>query len=135
MAWQFHSTEPVFIQIAKRIRNDILAGKYAPDAQFPTVRFLASEAGVNPNTMQKAFVYLEEEKLLYARGTVGRFVTGDTEVLRVARERMCRETVRHFLEEADALGISRDDLFRYLREEDYNNGYAGSYLQKSEKEL
>ena len=135
MGWAFSSLSPVYMQIVSRLRADILAGRYTADAPFPSVRQLAFEAAVNPNTMQKAFVYLEEEKLLYARGTVGRFVTGDTEVLRVARERMCRETVRHFLEEADALGISRDDLFRYLREEDYNNGYAGSYLQKSEKEL
>ena len=118
MSWKFNSTEAVFVQIAKRLRNEILAGKYPKDQQFPTVRLLAAEAGVNPNTMQRALLLLEEEGLLRTRGTVGRFITTDETVLTAAKDQMCRETVRAFFREADALGISREELFQYLKEED-----------------
>lgn len=135
MPWQFNRTEAVFVQIARRLRNDILSGKYPQDRQFPPVRQLAAEAAVNPNTMQKALLCLEREGLLYARGTVGRFVTTDRAVLDAARERMRRETVRGFLEEARALGITKAELIKFIEEEDYDDGSTGSVLQESQEKL
>ena len=120
MGWQFNGREAVFLQISDRLRWEILGGKYSPDEQFPSVRQLAAEAAVNPNTMQKALVYLEEEGLLHAHGTVGRFVTSDQEILNAARERMRRKTVRHWLTEAKAFGISTEELIQYIKEEDKN---------------
>ena len=120
MAWQFNGRESVFLQIADRLRWEILGGKYSPDEQFPSVRQLAAEAAVNPNTMQKALVYLEEEGLLHTRGTVGRFVTSDRSVLDAARDRMRRKTVRHWLKEAKALGITAEELIDYIKEEENN---------------
>jgi DNA-binding transcriptional regulator YhcF (GntR family) len=118
MAWQFNGTEAVFVQIARRLRGEILGGKYQPDEQIPSVRQLALEAAVNPNTMQKALIYLEEEGLLYTRGTMGRFVTTDKTVLEEARKALCRETVRGFLNDAHALGISTEELIELIKEED-----------------
>ncbi len=117
MPWQFNSTEAVFIQIADKLRAEIISGKYAPDSQIPTVRQLAFEVSVNPNTMQKALLLLEEEGLLYTRSTVGRFVTSDTEVLFCAKERIKRETVHKLIAEAEALGISSDELINLIKEE------------------
>lgn len=74
MAWQFRGHSPVYRQIVRHIRADILSGCYQPDEQIPPVRQLAMEAGVNPNTMQRALSALEDEGLLVSRGTVGRFV-------------------------------------------------------------
>ncbi|MBQ7383545.1 MAG: GntR family transcriptional regulator [Clostridia bacterium] len=118
MAWQFNNTEPVFLQIANKLRTDILNGKYSPDEQIPSVRQLAFDASVNPNTMQKALTFLEEEGLLYTRGTVGRFVTSDSSVIDNARERVKRSTVRTWLTSAKALGISTQELINYIKEED-----------------
>ena len=120
MAWQFNGREAVFLQIADRLRWDILGGKYSPEEQFPSVRQLAAEAAVNPNTMQKALAHLEEEGLLHAHGTVGRFVTSDREVLDAAREHMRRKTVRNWLTEAKALGITTEELIHYIKEDDKN---------------
>ncbi len=117
MSWQFNSTEAVFIQIADRLRAEIISGKYAPDSQIPTVRQLAFEVSVNPNTMQKALALLEEEGLLYTRSTVGRFITSDTEVLCAVRERMRREAVQKLINEARALGISKKELITMIEEE------------------
>ena len=117
MAWQFNQHEPVFLQIANRLRGDILKGEYSFDEQFPSVRQLASVASVNPNTMQKALAHLEEEGILYSKGTVGRFVTSDSEVLGVANEKMRRELVRRIVLEARGAGIDADELINYIKEE------------------
>ena len=115
MAWSFTSRAPVYMQIVSRIRADILGGVYKPDEQIPAVRQLALTAGVNPNTMQRAFTVLEAEQLFITRGTIGRFITTDTEVLARAREVMRRETVARLVEEAAAVGISPEELIQGIR--------------------
>ena len=117
MPWKFNSYEAVFIQIASRLRGEILRGKYLPDQQIPPVRQLAFEAAVNPNTMQKALTLLEDEGLLYSRGTVGRFVTTDTAVLERCRETVRKDAVRHWIEEARELGITKEELMNYIEQE------------------
>ena len=115
MAWQFTSRAPVYMQIVSRIRADILGGVYPPDSQIPPVRQLALTAGVNPNTMQRAFAVLEAEQLFITRGTLGRFITTDTEVLERAREIMRRETVARLVEEAAAVGLTPTELIEGIR--------------------
>ena len=117
MAWNFNNTEPVSLQIARRLRNEILGGRFSSSEQIPPVRQLAFEASVNPNTMQKALVMLEEEGLLYTRATVGRFVTSDQAVLNSAREALRRESVCRWLREAEALGMSADEMIEYIKRE------------------
>ena len=117
MPWKFNSYEAVFIQIASRLRGEILRGKYLPDQQIPPVRQLAFDAAVNPNTMQKALTLLEDEGLLYSRGTVGRFVTTDTAVLERCRETVRKDAVRHWMEEARELGITKEELMNYIEQE------------------
>ena len=121
MAWKFNSKEAVFIQISDKLRNHIINGKYPPDSQFPSVRQLALEAGVNPNTMQKSLSVLEDEGLLCTKGTVGRFVSSDIAVLESARNTVRRDTVKRLLEEARALGISADELIDIIRKEEENS--------------
>ena len=122
MSWQFNRTEAVFSQIEKRLKRDIFSGKYLPDTQFPSVRQLAAEAAVNPNTMQKALSLLEEGGLLYSKGTLGRFVTGDKEILQKGKEEMRREVVISLLSQARELGISGRELIEYIEREENING-------------
>lgn len=116
MAWQFHSRAPVYLQIVSRIRADILEGKYQADEQVPSVRQLAIEAAVNPNTVQRALTELEREGLLYARSTTGRFVTSDSEVLSRARETMHKEAMARFLADALALGITEEEFVTFIKQ-------------------
>lgn len=116
MAWQFNQREPVFLQIASRLRGDIIRGEYRPDEQFPSVRQLASVASVNPNTMQKALACLEEEGILYSKGTAGRFVTSDESVLQAAGEKMRRDIVKRIISEANGAGICTEELINYIKE-------------------
>ncbi len=117
MSWQFNNKEPVFIQIASKLLWDIVNGAYSPDEQIPSVRQLAMQASVNPNTMQKALSRLEEQGILCSHGTVGRFVTSDTQALAFAREEMRRQAVRDILEQARAIDVSAEELITYIKEE------------------
>ncbi len=127
MAWSFTSRAPVYMQIVSRIRADILGGVYQPDQQIPAVRQLAQTAGVNPNTMQRAFAVLEAEQLFITRGTIGRFITTDTEVLARAREVMRQETVARLVEEAAAVGLTPEELIKSIR------AYTESFPAPSEE--
>ena len=118
MGWQLDGKEPVFLQIAERLRVQILCDAYAPGDQFPTVRQLAGEAAVNPNTVQRALGVLEEAGLLQANGTQGRFVTQDAEVLAAAKLSLQRKTVQEMLARAAELGITAADIIRMIEKKE-----------------
>ena len=75
MSWSFTSDSPIYLQIAEIIKFRILRGEYPPGTRIPSVRELAQEAAVNPNTMQRALALLKSEGLLITRRTTGRTVT------------------------------------------------------------
>ena len=118
MSWQFNDKEPVFTQIEKRLRAEIVNGRYLPDSQIPTVRQLATEISVNPNTVQRALTVLEEEGLVVSRGTVGRFVTGDPLIISEARRATVTEAMRGWLSEAYSLGITKEELLEFISKEE-----------------
>ena len=117
MAWHFASGAPVYLQIVSRIRADILGGVYRPDQQIPSVRQLACEAGVNPNTMQRAMAELEREGLVYSQRTSGRYVTDDKAVIDKLKHSLALEHVENFLDSMKSLGFSRDEIVALLRQE------------------
>ncbi len=116
MSWQFNDTQAVFVQIADKLRRDIVRGVYPPGTQIPAVRQLAFEASVNPNTMQRALLLLEDEGLLVSRGTVGRYVTAECALIDAARKRICFSTVERFCREAKELGLTQRELMDYIKE-------------------
>lgn len=117
MAWSFDRHTPVYLQITGRIRNEIIKGTYKPHSQIPSVRQLALEAAVNPNTVQRALADLEAEGLIYSESTSGRFVTGDTELINAAKHKAAKEFVDDFLKKAQELSISTDELIEMIKEE------------------
>ena len=117
MAWKFSSDKPVYLQIADRIVKKVLSGEYSAGEQIPTVRQIALEAAVNPNTVQHAFSELENEGLLCAKGTQGRFVTDNDDTLRDAANEAARLLVRDFVKKAENLAISRERLIEMLKED------------------
>ncbi len=111
------------MQIASILRLDIVNGKYKAGEQFPTVRQLAFEASVNPNTMQKALSILEYEELLVTKSTSGRFVTDDISIIENALATMQKEYIDRIISEGKLLGISKDkfiELISSLEEGDDN---------------
>ena len=111
-----NQSTPVFIQVAEEIRRDIFGGKYQPGEQIPTVRQIAFSVSVNPNTVQRSLSLLEEEGLLFAKGTVGRFVTEDEGLIKAVRDRVKKEILESLIKEAESLGITRGDIIKFVEE-------------------
>lgn len=117
MAWNFTQDSPVYLQIAKRIIMSVLSGEYSVGEQIPSVRQLALEAAVNPNTVQHAFQELEDEGIIISKGTMGRFVTEDTAVIEQCRKKLAEQLVRNFVSQANRLSVPKEQIITMLEEE------------------
>lgn len=106
MEWKFAGSKPVYQQIMQKLRAAVLAGEFAPGERVPSVRELAAEARVNPNTVQRAFSELEKEGLLVCGGTMGRCVTQDLQILETLRGQAVAEAVEASARQFRALGLS-----------------------------
>lgn len=114
MGWEFDSSRPIYAQLAEQLRSQIISGQYQPGDRLTSVRELAAEAGVNPNTMQRALSELEREGLVYSVRTSGRFITTDEAVLSAAREESARAITRAYLERLAALGLTAEDAVQLI---------------------
>ena len=94
-----------------------MGGLLGPGARLPSVRDLAAEAGVNPNTMQRALTELEREGIVHSQRTAGRFVTEDAERIRQLREELARQRVKDFLEGMFQLGFRRAEILALITQE------------------
>lgn len=81
MTWELQSDRPIYAQLIDQIELMVCTGIFPPGSRLPSVRDLAKEAAVNPNTMQRALAKLEEDGLLYTNRTSGRFVTEDMKMV------------------------------------------------------
>lgn len=106
MNLKFTSDIPVYLQLMEQIRSAVLTGQFLPGGKIPSVRDLAAQAQVNPNTIQHALHLLEQEGLLSAHGTSGRFVTEDPQVLQKLREERIHILAKEYAEKFAALGLS-----------------------------
>ena len=97
MSWTFDNKKPIYLQIMEKIKLQIVSHTLEPNQQLPTVRELASEAGVNPNTIQRALSDLEREGFVYSKRTTGRFVTEDKELIAQSRKQLSEEELEHFV--------------------------------------
>lgn len=124
MTWVFENDQPIYTQLVDQIKVAIVSGELPPGARMSAVRELSLEAGVNPNTMQRALQQLEREGLVYAQRSTGRFVTEDTAVIARVREALAAEWVRRFRDAMRALGCTEEEMRTLLfgsREEENGN--------------
>lgn len=116
MAWNLDSDRPIFLQIVERIQMDIVSGRYAPGDKLPSVRDLAGEAAVNPNTMQKAFTELERTGLVYSMRTSGRFITEDITMIEELKSSLAKEKISEFLELMQNLGYKNEEILSLMNQ-------------------
>jgi len=117
MTWQFQNDTPIYAQLIHQITQRIVAGAYKLGEKLPSVRDLAAEAGVNPNTMQRALTELERGGLVYSQRTTGRFVTEDREMIEAAKDNLAREQVKSFLVVMMGLGYGVPEIVALLQNE------------------
>lgn len=110
MAWIFDPDRPIYLQLVEKIETFILSGTYPAGAKIPSVRDLAKEAAVNPNTMQRALAKLEEDGLVITQRTSGRFVTKDLGKINKARHRLVQEQTGEFMVKMRQLGIEKEEV-------------------------
>ena len=117
MPWQFRNDLPIYTQLIAQIQQKIVSGALEPGERLPSVRDLAAEAGVNPNTMQRAMMEMEREDLVYSQRTAGRFVTQDGERIRRLRESLARNQVKEFLTGMFQLGFGLEEILTFVQTE------------------
>ena len=118
MDWTFRGDQPIYAQLMQRIKQGIVSGDLPPGSRLPSVRELATEAGVNPNTMQRALQELEREGMVYSQRTAGRFVTEDSTVIANVKKAFAEEQIQGFLEAMNKLGYSRREIISLLEEKE-----------------
>ncbi|MCI9026065.1 MAG: GntR family transcriptional regulator [Dorea sp.] len=116
MTWNLDNNIPIYLQIMERIQRDIISGRYRPGDKLPSVRELAVEAAVNPNTMQKALSELERGGLVYSQRTSGRFITEDEELLKELKKERAGRYLAEFVENMYNLGLKDDEILTLLNE-------------------
>ena len=117
MQWHFSNDAPIYTQLIQQVKAGIVTGAFPPGERLPSVRDLATEAGVNPNTMQRALAELERDGLVYSQRTAGRFVTEDKTMIQQAKRSLAERHIQVFLEAMSHLGFQREEILALLDQE------------------
>ena len=115
MKWIFKDGIPIYSQIVEQMKLHIASGAYKMGDKLPSVRDLAVEAGINPNTMQRAFAELERDGLLHSERTRGRFITEEENVLGNMKKELGRNFIREMFENMKKLGMSNDEILEAVQ--------------------
>ncbi|MGL4283389.1 GntR family transcriptional regulator [Eubacterium aggregans] len=116
MKWHIDSDRPVYRQLIDQIKIGIIAGVFAPGEKLPSVRELAGQAAVNPNTMQRALAEMEGTGLVYAQRTSGRFITEDIGMIKEVKYGVALKETEEFLEKMSQLGFTKKDVVQLIGE-------------------
>ena len=122
MEWKFRSDLPIYSQLVEQIKLGIVSGNLLPGERLMSVRDMATEAGVNPNTMQRALQELERDGMVYSQRTAGRFVTENMQVIEREKKKFAEEQIRSFLEAMKKLGYQWEEILALWKEKEEENG-------------
>lgn len=122
MSWDIDNNKPVYIQLVEQLKSKIISGEFKAGEKIDSVRSLAEDAQVNPNTMQKALVELEREELVFSKRTSGRFVTDDKEKIKSMKKEVANEEIKNLKINLERLGFTKDEIINLvisnIKEED-----------------
>lgn len=121
MQWELNTDKPVYLQLVEQIQAGIISGIYKAGDKLPSVRELASEATVSPNTMQRAMTELERYGLVYANRTSGRFITSDEELIKELKKQHITEITQDYIDKMKLLGLQLEDIKTYITIVSENN--------------
>lgn len=115
MAWNFKNDRPIYAQILEQIEQKIISGEYPAGSRVPSVRELAAEAAVNPNTMQRAMAELENRGLIVTNRTSGRTVTDDEGILENMKNDKALGYTRDYIEKMKDLGYGQKEIMELIK--------------------
>ena len=116
MEWKIDNNKPVYIQLVEQLKVKINSGEIELDSKLDSVRSLAADAMVNPNTMQKALAELEREGFVYSKRTSGRFVTDNKELIENERKNLVKDNVKKTLDTLINLGYTNEEILNLVEE-------------------
>ena len=116
MEWKIDNNKPVYIQLVEQLKVKIISGEIELDSKLDSVRSLAADAMVNPNTMQKALAELEREGFVYSKRTSGRFVTDNKELIENERKNLVKDNVKKTLDTLINLGYTNDEILSLVED-------------------
>lgn len=114
MNWNIRNDAPVYTQLVDQIARAIILGQFPPGGRLPSVREFAADAGVNPNTMQRALSGLEERGLLVAQRSIGRFVTQDAALIVRMRQELAEQELAVFKRRMRLLGYQDQEILEFV---------------------
>lgn len=114
MQWNLDENRPIYSQLIEQLTHAIAAGEFKPGDKLASVRDMAAEASVNPNTMQKAMSEMERLGLVYTQRTSGRFITEDEAMIKQIKIDIAREQIAQFLETMQGLGFTHEEILQLL---------------------
>jgi len=114
MQFEFDNNIPIYIQLVEQLKIYIISGKIKPGERLPSVRELALQTKVNPNTMQKALVELEELSLVYTERTNGKYVTKDEELINKYKKEYADELSTKYFFNMESIGFNKEETIKYL---------------------
>lgn len=115
MSWNFNDDKPIYIQLMEQIQLRIISGIYTAGEKLPSVRDMASEASVNPNTMQKALTELERTGLVFSQRTSGRFITEDINMIKDIKNGLAKEQIQKFLYNMEKIGYTKPETIELIK--------------------
>ncbi len=115
MKFKFDNNIPIYIQLVEQLKIYIMSGNIQPGERLPSVRELALQTQVNPNTMQKALVELEDLHLVYTERTNGKYVTKDQELIEKLKLEYARELSKQYLLSMKDIGFTKLDVIEHLK--------------------
>ncbi|MDB0441393.1 GntR family transcriptional regulator [Clostridioides difficile] len=116
MEWELDNNKPIYIQLVEHLKLKIVSGEIKIGSKLETVRALAEDAEVNPNTMQKALTELERQGLVYSQRTKGRFVTDDEEKIKAMKEEIANVEINTLKETLVKLGYDENEMLKLITE-------------------
>ncbi|WP_088228246.1 GntR family transcriptional regulator [Desulfosporosinus sp. FKB] len=114
MPWDLKSDRPIYTQLVEQIKLMVFSGTYPPGSKLPSVRDMAQEAAVNPNTMQRALAKLEEDGLIITHRTSGRSITEDASMIELAKTKLARDQIFEFLEKMRLMGFDQKEILTII---------------------
>ena len=116
MQWKLSDGRPIYVQLMETITAAIASGTLAAGSRLPSVREMAAQAGVNPNTMQRALAELERDGLLYSQRTAGRFVTDQSDRITQKRKELAMQQIRIFLSSMKEMGYTSEQTLNLIQQ-------------------
>lgn len=113
---EFDNNLPIYIQIMNYIKGEIVTGKLKPGDKILSVRELASELQINPNTVQRTFQELEREEIVETRRGMGRYVTSNEDTILTIKKEMAKDVLDRFIRGMQDLGFEGEEILAAVAE-------------------